>query len=57
VWSWRRMEKIIWNEHVKKELHKVKKERNFLRTIKRGKEEFIGLFLRRYYFLNTFWKE
>jgi len=51
------MEKIIWNEHVKKELHKVKKERNFLRTIKRGKEEFIGLFLRRYYFLNTFWKE
>jgi hypothetical protein len=34
IWCWRRME-IIWADHVTNEvLHKVKKERNILRTIK-----------------------
>jgi len=37
LWCWRRMEKINWNDRLKKEeeLHKVKKERNVLRETKR----------------------
>jgi len=37
MWCWRRMEKIIWTNHVINEevLHTVKEERNILHTIKR----------------------
>jgi hypothetical protein len=35
VWCWRRMEKIICNDHVKSKVSRgVKEERNTLRTIK-----------------------
>jgi hypothetical protein len=36
MWYWRRTEKISWTDHVKnKVLHRVKKERNILHTMKR----------------------
>jgi hypothetical protein len=35
TWCWRRME-ISWTDHVKNELHTVKKERNILHTKKEG---------------------
>jgi hypothetical protein len=39
MWRWRRIE-IIWSDHAKNEevLHRVKEERNILRTIKRRKD-------------------
>jgi len=39
MWCSRRMEKIIWTDHVrnKEVLHRVKEERNILHTIKRRK--------------------
>jgi hypothetical protein len=48
-WCWRRMEKISWTDRVRNEevLHRVKKERNILHTIKRRKANWIGHILRR----------
>jgi hypothetical protein len=40
---WRRMEKIRWTDYVKnKVLHRVKKERNILHTIKGRKANWMG---------------
>jgi replicative superfamily II helicase len=49
MWCWRRMKKISWTNHVRNEevLHRVKEERNILRTIKRRKADWIGHILRR----------
>jgi hypothetical protein len=49
MWWWRRMEKISWTLLVKSEgvLHRVKKERNILHTVKRMKANWIGHTLRR----------
>jgi hypothetical protein len=48
MWCWRRIEKISWTDSVKNEvLHRVKDERNILRTIKRRKANWIGQILRR----------
>jgi hypothetical protein len=49
MWCWRRMEKIIWTDRVRKEevLHRVKEERNILHTIKRRKANWLGHILRR----------
>jgi hypothetical protein len=46
---WRRMEKIIWTDHVRNDeiLQRVKEERNILRTIKRRMTNWIGHILRR----------
>ena len=48
MWCWRRMGKIIWTDRVKnvEALHRVKKEMNILRTIKRRKTSWIGHTLR-----------
>jgi hypothetical protein len=48
------MEKISWTDHVRNEevLHRVKEERNILRTMKRRKANWIGHILRRNCFLN-----
>jgi hypothetical protein len=46
MWCWRRMQKISWTGRVKYELHRVKKERSTLRTIKRRKVNWIGHILR-----------
>jgi hypothetical protein len=37
MWCWRRMEKISWTDRVRNEevLHRVKEERNVLRTVKK----------------------
>jgi len=44
MWSWRKMENISWNESVRNEevWHKVEKERNIPRTIKRRKANWTG---------------
>jgi hypothetical protein len=49
MWCWRRMEKIGWTDHVKNEevLLGVKKQRNILHEIRKGKANWIGHFLRR----------
>jgi hypothetical protein len=49
MWCWRRMEKISWMDRVNNEsvLHRVKKERNTLHTIRRRKSNWIGHILRR----------
>jgi hypothetical protein len=49
IWCWRRTEKIRWTDHVRNEevLHRVKKERNIIHTIKRRKANWIGDTLRR----------
>jgi hypothetical protein len=54
MWCWRRMEKISWTDHVRNEevLHRVKEERNILRTRKRRKANWIGHILRRNCLLN-----
>jgi hypothetical protein len=46
---WRRMEKISWTDRVRNEevLHRVKEDRNVLRTVKRRKANWIGHILRR----------
>jgi hypothetical protein len=45
---WRRMEKISWTDRLNDEavLHRVKKERNILQTIRRRKANWIGHILR-----------
>ena len=49
MWRWRRMEKIRWTEHARdeEELLRVKKQRNILREISKGKVNWIGHILRR----------
>jgi hypothetical protein len=44
TWCWRRIEKISWTDRRRNEevLHRVKEERNILRTIKRRKAKWIG---------------
>jgi hypothetical protein len=49
MWCWRRMEKIIWTDHVRNEvvLLRVKEQRNILHEIRKRKENWIGHILRR----------
>jgi hypothetical protein len=49
IWCRRRMEKIIWINHVRNEevLHRVKEERKILHTIKSRKANWVGHSLRR----------
>jgi hypothetical protein len=49
MWCWRRMEKISWTYRVRNEevLHRVKEERNIIRTVKGKKVDWIGHILRR----------
>jgi hypothetical protein len=44
MWYWRRMEKICWTDHVKKEevLLRVKEQRNILYEIRKRKANWIG---------------
>jgi hypothetical protein len=44
MWCWRRMEKIIWTDHVRNE---VKEQRNILHEIRKRKANWIGHILRR----------
>jgi replicative superfamily II helicase len=58
MWCWRRMEKNSWTDRVRNEeaLHRVKKERNTLQTIKRN-ANWIRHALRRKCLWNTLLKE
>jgi hypothetical protein len=49
MWCWRRMEKIIWTDHVRNEevLLRVKDQRNILHEISKRKTYWIGHILRR----------
>jgi hypothetical protein len=49
MWFWRRMEKIIWTDHVKNEdaLLRVTEQRNILHEIRKRKPNWIGHILRR----------
>jgi len=49
TWCWRRMEKIIWTDHVRNEevLLRVKEQRNILHEIRKRKANWIGHILRR----------
>jgi hypothetical protein len=49
MWCWRRMEKIIWTDHVIKEdvLLRGKEQRNILHEISKRKANWIGHILRR----------
>jgi len=49
MWCWRRMDKIIWTDHVRNEdvLLRVKKQRNILHEIRIRKANWIGHILRR----------
>ena len=49
MWCWRRMEKIIWTDHVRNEdvLLRVKEQRNILHEISKRKANWIGHILRR----------
>ena len=49
MWCWRRMEKISWFDHVRKEevLFRVKEQRNILLEIRKRKANWIGHILRR----------
>jgi hypothetical protein len=49
MWCWRRMEKISWTDHVRKEevLLRVKEQRNILHKIRKQKANWIGHILRR----------
>ena len=53
MWCWRRMEKIIWTDHVRNEevLLRVNEQRNILREIRKRKAEWIGHILRRIFLL------
>jgi len=44
MWCWRRMEKISWTDHVRKEgvLLRVKEQRNILHEIRKRKVNWIG---------------
>jgi hypothetical protein len=49
MWRWRRIEKIIWTDHVRNEevLLRVKEQRNILHEIRKWKANWIGHILRR----------
>jgi hypothetical protein len=49
MWSWRRMEKIGWTDHVRNEevLLRVNEQRNILLEISKRKANWIGHILRR----------
>jgi len=49
MWCWRRMEKIIWTDHVRNEevLFRVNKQRNILHEIRKRKANWIGHILSR----------
>jgi biotin synthase-related radical SAM superfamily protein len=49
MWCWRRMEKIIWTDHVKNEevLFRVNWPRNILHETRKRKANWIGHILRR----------
>ena len=49
MWCWRRMEKLIWTDHVKNEevLLRVNEQRNILHEIRKRKANWIGHILRR----------
>jgi hypothetical protein len=49
MWCWRRMEKIIWTDHVKniEVLFRVKEQRNIRHKIRKRKANWIGHILRR----------
>ena len=49
MWCWRRMEKISWTDHVRKQeiLLRVKEQRNILHEIPKRKANWIGHILRR----------
>ena len=49
MWCWRRMEKIIWTDHVRNEevLLRVNEQRNILHEIRKRKANWIGHILRR----------
>jgi len=49
MWCWRRMEKISWTDHVRKEdlLPRVKGQRNILHGIPKRKANWMGHILRR----------
>jgi hypothetical protein len=49
TWCWRRMEKIIWTDHVRNEdvLLRVKEQRSILHEIRKRKANWIGHILRR----------
>ena len=53
MWCWRRMEKIIWIDHVRNEkvLLRVKEQRNLLHEIRKRKANWIGHILPRKCFL------
>jgi hypothetical protein len=53
MWSWRRMEKNSWTEHVRNEevLLRVKEQRNILQEISKQKANLIGHILRRNFLL------
>jgi hypothetical protein len=49
MWGWRRMEKIIWTDHVRNEevLLRAKEQRNILHEMSKWKANWIGHILRR----------
>jgi hypothetical protein len=49
MWYWRRMDEIIWTDHVRNEevLQKVQEERNVLKKTKRRKASWIARILHR----------
>ena len=49
MWCWRRMDKISWTDHVRKEevLLQVNEQRNILHAIRKRKTNWIGHILRR----------
>ena len=49
MWCWRRMEKIIWTDHVRNEevLLRVNEQRNILHEIRKRKANWIGHILLR----------
>jgi hypothetical protein len=59
MWCWRRMEKIIWTDHVRNEdvLLRVKKQKNILHEIRKRNANWIGHILRRTAFYNGLLKE
>jgi hypothetical protein len=56
MWCWRRMEKIIWTDHLRNEdvLLRVKEQRNILHKIHKWKVNWIGHILRRNCLLQRF---
>jgi hypothetical protein len=49
IWCWRRVEKVIWTEHVRNEevLLRIKEQRNILPEISKRKANWIGRIVRR----------